>query len=85
MKALWDGICAGATALWTKIQVGFNFALLACPITWIVVGIVALIAAIYVCCTKITGWVSLWKCIFGLIKNSCMIYVNYVKSPLRLW
>lgn len=79
LKAMWDGICAGATALWTKIQVGFNLALLACPITWIVVGIVALIAAIYVCCTKITGWGSLWKGIVGFMKNSFMAYVDYVK------
>lgn len=79
LKAMWDGICAGATALWTKIQVGFNLALLACPITWIVVGIVALIAAIYVCCTKITGWGSLWKGIVGFMKNSFIGFVDSVK------
>lgn len=79
LKAMWDSICAGATAMWTKVQVGFNLALLSCPITWIVVGIVALIAAIYVCCTKITGWGSLWKGIVGFMKNTFIAYVDTVK------
>lgn len=39
---------AGATFTATAGQYGFNAALLACPITWIVLGIVALIAIIYV-------------------------------------
>lgn len=36
-----------ATTLMTASQTGFNAALLACPITWIVAGIIALVAAIY--------------------------------------
>jgi len=38
---------AGATFTATAAQHGLNAALLACPITWIVAGIIALIAAIY--------------------------------------
>ncbi len=37
-----------ATKMASGAQIGFNAALLACPITWIVLGIVALIAIIYV-------------------------------------
>ena len=45
---------AGATAA----QYGFNAALLSCPLTWVVVGIIALIAAIYLgvaAFNKLTG------------------------------
>lgn len=37
----------GSTFAATAAQYGFNAALLACPLTWIVIGIVAVIAAIY--------------------------------------
>lgn len=38
---------AAATTTATGAQVGLNMALLACPITWIIIGIIAIIAAIY--------------------------------------
>lgn len=37
----------GATFAATAAQHGFNAALLACPITWIIIGIIAIIAVIY--------------------------------------
>ena len=42
------GIQVSATASATAAQWGLNTALLSCPITWIVIGIIAIIAAIYV-------------------------------------
>ena len=79
LKATWDGICAGATAVWTAVQNGLNLAMWSCPITWIITLIVALIAAIYVCCTKITGWGSLWKGVVGFMKNSFNAFVDSFK------
>jgi tape measure domain-containing protein len=38
---------SGATFAATAAQHGFNAALLACPITWIIIGIIAVIAAVY--------------------------------------
>lgn len=38
---------SGATFAATAAQHGFNAALLACPITWIIIGIIAIIAIIY--------------------------------------
>lgn len=38
---------AAATTTATGAQVGLNAALLACPITWIIIGIIALIALFY--------------------------------------
>lgn len=45
---------AGATMTATAAQYGFNAALLANPITWVVVGVMALIAALY-------GAVAMWN------------------------
>ncbi|WP_418527335.1 tape measure protein [Longicatena caecimuris] len=41
------GAEASATATATAAQYGFNTALLACPITWIVIAIIAIVAALY--------------------------------------
>lgn len=40
-------MAAGETFLWTVNQYGLNAALMACPITWIIGGIILLIMAIY--------------------------------------
>lgn len=40
-------MAAGETFLWTVNQYGLNAALMACPITWIIGGIILLITAIY--------------------------------------
>lgn len=45
-KAAADALAAGQTFLWTVQQYGLNAALAACPITWIIVLIIALIAII---------------------------------------
>lgn len=41
------GVEASTTAVATAAQYGFNTALLACPLTWIIIAIIAVIAAIY--------------------------------------
>ncbi len=41
------GTQASTTAIATAAQYGFNTALLACPITWIIIAIIIIIAAIY--------------------------------------
>lgn len=49
---------AGATAAATAAQYGFNTALLACPLTWIILAIIAVIAIIYMAVAavnKLTG------------------------------
>ena len=47
VKAAADMMASGATFGATVAQHGFNAALLACPITWIIIGIIAVIAIIY--------------------------------------
>ncbi|MFE2106633.1 hypothetical protein ACFXAF_12310 [Kitasatospora sp. NPDC059463] len=50
-----------ALAVWAAVQWVLNSALLANPLTWIVLGIVALVAAIVVIATKTTWFQDLWK------------------------
>lgn len=50
VKAAATTLSSGATFAATAAQHGFNAALLACPITWIVLAIVALVVALIVLC-----------------------------------
>lgn len=52
---------ATATAVATGAQVGLNLAFLACPITWIILGIAAIIAIIVVIAKKVGGFKELWN------------------------
>lgn len=60
---------AAATAIATAAQSGLNLAFLACPITWIVLGIAAIVAIIAVFAKKVGGFKELWKiCWNGITK-----------------
>ena len=52
---------ATATAVATAAQGGLNLAFLACPITWIVLGIMAVIAVIALIAKKVGGFKELWN------------------------
>jgi hypothetical protein len=79
VMAIWSGRITTAKWAWAAAQTGLNLALLTCPLTWIVVGIIALIAIIVFLCVKIDGWKSLWDGVVGFMKYSFMAYVDYVK------
>lgn len=78
------GVLTALPAIWS-----FTAALLANPITWIVVGIVALIAAIYLLYKNfdtvsayITGFWNKWK---GWISPVLMILAPFIAIPLLIW
>lgn len=61
---------AAATAIATAAQGGLNLAFLSCPITWIVLGIAAIIAIIVVIAKKVGGFKELWNiCWDGIVKG----------------
>ena len=80
IMAVWQGVVTTATALWTAVQGGLNLAILACPVTWIVAGIMALVAAIVLCATKVQGWGTLWKGVWGFVKNIAIAYIDSIKT-----
>lgn len=77
--AIWSGIVTAAKWAWAAAQNALNLSLLACPATWIVACIVALIGTIAYLCYKIDGWRSLWEGVVGFMKYSFMAYVDGVK------
>ena len=79
LMALWSGIVAGAKHAWAMAQTFLNLAMLACPITLVTVGVIALVAAIIYVCSKINGWRSLWDGVVGFMKHSFLGYVESVK------
>lgn len=63
---------ASQTAMATAAQYGLNTALLACPITWIVVGIVAIIAIIYAVVAAINHFAGTSYSAIGIIAGAFM-------------
>lgn len=72
--AIQQRVTAGATKAWAAAQWIMNSALFASPITWIVVGVVALIAVIVLIAKKTdwfsTAWRASWKWIRSAASNT---------------
>lgn len=64
------GTEASATATTTAAQYGLNAALLACPITWIVVAVIALIAAFYAAVAAVNHFAGTSYSATGLIAGA---------------
>lgn len=79
LMALWAGIVTTAKLAWAAAQTALSASMWLCPITWIVAGVIALIAVIAYLCYKIDGWGSLWKGIVGFMKYTFYAYVDGVK------
>jgi len=69
----------GATLKATAAQYGFNTALLACPITWIVLGIIAMIAVFIILWEKCEGFRDfISKSVAEIGKNFGWLYNNVI-------
>lgn len=73
-------ITAGATKVWTGAQWLLNTAFLASPITWIVLGIIALVAVIVLIATKTTWFQDAWKVAWGWIKKTAIDVWEWLKA-----
>lgn len=80
-------IAQKASAMWTAITTSsvwaFTAALLANPITWIVVGIAALIAVLVVCWKKFAAFRAVIKTTWEVIKGFGTILKDYVMDRIR--
>lgn len=85
LQAMWTGIVKAGTVIWTGVQWVLNAALWACPLTWIIAAIVALVAAIAWVCTQTTGWGSVWKGIVGYMKFSFLAFVEEIRLIWTVW
>lgn len=79
-KAAADALAAGQTFLWTVQQYGLNAALAACPITWIIVLIIALIAIIFAVCNAIAKMTGIANSGFGVITGGVNVVIQFFRN-----
>lgn len=79
-KAAADALAAGQTFLWTVQQYGLNAALAACPITWIIVLIIALIAIIFAVCNAIAKMTGIANSGFGVITGGVNVVIQFFEN-----
>ena len=72
----------GATFAATAAQYGLNAALLACPITWIVVGVIALVAGIIALCNWIAKTTGVAATGFGVITGGINVAIQAVWNAM---
>lgn len=71
-----------ATFAATAAQYGLNAALLACPITWIVVGVIALVAGIIALCNWIAKTTGVAATGFGVITGGINVAIQAVWNAM---
>ena len=79
-KAAADALASVQTFLWTVQQYGLNAALAACPITWIIVLIIALIAIIFAVCNAIAKMTGIANSGFGVITGGVNVVIQFFKN-----
>lgn len=76
-------------AIATAAQWAMNTALLANPITWVIIAIVALIAAIVLIATKTTWFQATWEAVWGFLKMVGgwlkTVFVGYFTLLWKTW
>lgn len=80
VKAASDTLATGATFAATAEQHGYNAALLACPLTWIILLILAVVAAIMAFCSWIAKATGIASSGFGVICGGVMVVVAFFKN-----
>ena len=80
VKAAATAMESGATFTATAAQHGFNAALLACPITWIVIAILALIAVIIALVVWFAKTCGAADSAFGVICGGVMVVITFFKN-----
>lgn len=70
----------GATFSATAAQYGFNAALLACPLTWIILLIIAVIAVIFAVCAAIAKLTGVANTGFGVMTGGINVVIQFFKN-----
>lgn len=73
---------SAATAIATGVQWLWNAALAASPITWIIIGIIALVAIIVIIATKTTWFQTIWSAVWGFIRAAVQMHVDAIKAVI---
>lgn len=73
-------IATGATWAQTTAQLGLNGAMYACPIVWIIMLIIALIAIIFAVCSAIAKLTGVANSGFGVIAGGINVVIQFFKN-----
>ena len=73
-------VLIGAVATFLGVILLVNTALLASPITWIIVGIMALVAAFVVLWNECEGFRNFWIKLWDKIKNAVSVFIDWCKN-----
>lgn len=73
-------IATGATWAQTTAQLGLNDAMYACPIVWIIMLIIALIAIIFAVCSAIAKLTGVANSGFGVITGGINVVIQFFKN-----
>lgn len=82
VKSAAERMSTGVTFAATAAQYGLNAALLACPITWIVVGVIALVAGIIALCNWIAKTTGVAVTGFGVITGGINVAIQAVWNAM---
>lgn len=80
VKAAAQMMATGATFAETAAQQGLNAALMACPLTWIIMLILALIVVIFAVCNAITKMTGIANSGFGVITGGVNVVIQFFKN-----
>nr|DAT41793.1 MAG TPA: Tail tape measure [Caudoviricetes sp.] len=80
VKAAAQMMATGATFAETAAQQGLNAALMACPLTWIIMLILALIAVIFAVCSAIAKLTGVANSGFGVITGGVNVVIQFFKN-----
>lgn len=75
-----EAMQAGATFTATAAQYGLNAALMACPLTWIILLIITVIAAIFAVCNAIAKMTGVANSGFGVITGGINVVIQFFKN-----
>lgn len=82
VKAAAQKMATGATLAETAAQHGLNAALAACPLTWIILLIIALIAVIFAVCNAIAKMTGIANTGFGVMTGGINVVIAFFKNLL---
>ena len=80
VKAAAQMMTTGATFAETAAQQGLNAALMACPLTWIIMLILALIVVIFAVCNAIAKMTGIANSGFGVITGGVNVVIQFFKN-----
>ena len=83
LKAFWDGVVAGATAVWTVVQWSLNTAFYGFPVIWIVAGIAALVAGIVIAWNKFEKFRAVILTVWDTMKGFGRILKDFVIDRVK--